>query len=171
MAILMDSSMGLFNTDPFNFELQHLQTHDHPCFIYENIEEWQAFITTYINLGIEQNEKCLYIYDTHTARQVRDPLRESGLQLNQLESSGQLAIIHGSKIYLKGGTFEPEQMRAFLINATEKALTEGYTGLRVTGESEWVLQGLPGSAKLLEYESTLNRDVIPPFCLPECLPV
>ncbi|HEU68774.1 MAG TPA: hypothetical protein ENN53_06150 [Candidatus Acetothermia bacterium] len=33
----------------------------------------------------------------------------------------------------------------------------GFTGLRVTGERTWVLRGLPGSERLIEYEALAER--------------
>ena len=60
-------------------------------------------------------------------------------------------------------------MIALLKDETEKALQEGYPALRVTGEMSWALQGIPGSDKILEYESMLNRDFFPLFpCLAIC---
>lgn len=41
--------------------------------------------------------------------------------------------------------------------ATDAALAEGYSALRATGEMTWALAGEPGSERLIEYESMLNR--------------
>jgi len=49
-------------------------------------------------------------------------------------------------------------MISLLITETEKAVAQGYPALRMTGEMTWVLRGLPGSERLLEYEAKLNRD-------------
>ncbi len=48
---------------------------------------------------------------------------------------------------LREGVFNPEAMVSFLRAETNKALAEGYTALRLTGELT-ALQGLPGSARL-----------------------
>jgi len=70
---------------------------------------------------------------------------------------------------LREGTFDPDRMIALLISETEKALSEGYPALRVTGEMTWVLGGLPGSDRLLEYEARLNTEVFPKYpCLAIC---
>jgi hypothetical protein len=39
----------------------------------------------------------------------------------------------------------------------DRALAEGYTALRATGEMTWALAGEPGSERLIEYESRVNE--------------
>ena len=48
-------------------------------------------------------------------------------------------------------------MIQLLGEETDKALAEGYTALRATGEMTWALAGEPGSERLVEYESRLNH--------------
>jgi PAS domain S-box-containing protein len=70
---------------------------------------------------------------------------------------------------MKNGYFDPDRVIAFLNAESQQALDSGYTALRITGERDWVERSLPGSAKLMEYEARLNRDVLPQFpCLGIC---
>ncbi|MCX6377494.1 MAG: MEDS domain-containing protein, partial [Armatimonadetes bacterium] len=58
---------------------------------------------------------------------------------------------------------------SLLISETEKAVSEGYPALRVSGEMTWILRDDPGSERLIEYESKLNRDLFPKYpCLAVC---
>lgn len=50
-----------------------------------------------------------------------------------------------------------------LINETEKAISEGYPSLFITGEMTWVLKGIEGSERLIEYESRLNEEFFGKF--------
>lgn len=74
--------------------------------------------------------------------------------------SGQLSLITASDSYLKDGEFDPERMIRMLDLETEKAINEGFSALRVTGEMSWALRNCPGSGRLIEYEVKLN-DFIP----------
>ncbi len=47
-------------------------------------------------------------------------------------------------------------MIALLAETQKEALEQGYDGLKVTGEMTWVLEGVRGSEKVIEYESKLN---------------
>ncbi len=70
--------------------------------------------------------------------------------------------------YVRGGSFDPAGMISLLREETEKAAAEGYPCLRVTGEMSWALRGLPGSERLIEYESELNRFFPGSRCLALC---
>jgi PAS domain S-box-containing protein len=154
------------SVDLFTEELRRLKLHDRVCFIYENSWEWQLFISTFIRIGLERGEKCYYVFDTHTARQIRNTLKAGGVDVASAETSGKLVILHGNKVYMVDGVFDIDRMTARMIEGAGEAIAEGYTGLRITGETEWVLQQLPASEKLLECEAKLDRDFFPQYpCL------
>ena len=149
--------------------LHTLKPHDHLCLIYETEEEWYSAAISFIAGGLQRNEKCVYVVDTHTADQICIFLRGKEVDVDAALNSGQLAILHETEAYTKDGVFDPDKMIALLIEETEKALSEGYSALRVTGEMSWALRGHPGSEALLEYEAKLNRDFFPYYpCVAIC---
>ena len=149
--------------------LESLQPHDHLCLIYESHEDWAKAAIPFIAIGIRNREKCIYVVDTHTAEEVRQYLKEEGIDVEQTEKEGQFIILNETQAYTREGSFDPDRMIKLLISETEKALSEGYPALRVTGEMTWVLRGHPGSDKLLEYESKLNSDFFPKYpCVAIC---
>ena len=138
-------------------------------FFYDSSEEWEDFIVNFVKSGLESSERCVYIYDTHSGRQIRTVLKAAGLDYQSAESTGQLHFIHGSKITLKDGYFNLEQNLKRLNESCLEARAQGRQGLRVTMETEWILQGLPGSEKLREFETGLNEFLKPEFrCLFIC---
>jgi PAS domain S-box-containing protein len=149
--------------------VEGLKPHDHLCLIYESQEEWRAAMIPFLEMGLRRGEKCIYIVDARTARQVRRYLRQEGVDVTAVEASGQLSVLPGGRAYMQGGTFHPDRMIALLKTETEKALAEGYPALRVTWEMSWALRGHPGSERLLEYEAKLNRDFFSSYpCLAIC---
>ncbi|MBU7048254.1 MAG: PAS domain S-box protein [Theionarchaea archaeon] len=149
--------------------LKKLNPHDHLCLVYDTEEEWYSAIITFIALGLERNEKCIYVVDTHTANQICDYLREEGINVDAVEASGQLVILHETEAYTRDGVFDPDKMIALLAEETKKAISEGYSALRVTGEMSWALRGHPGSEAIIEYEAKLNMDFFPHYpCLAIC---
>ncbi|HBE44304.1 MAG TPA: hypothetical protein DDW17_02325, partial [Deltaproteobacteria bacterium] len=164
---------------PLKAMLQDLKPHDYLCLIYESHNEWKKTVIPFITIGLKNKEKCIYIGNTHTAREVRKQLKKEGIDAKKAEASGQLAILDERETYIKKGSFDPDlsacsaqagRMIKFLIRETNEALKEGYTASRVTGEMTWFLNGHPGSERLLEYESKLNRDFFPKYpCLGMCL--
>lgn len=139
------------------YKIEKLKPGDHLCCIYKTDKEHKAVITPYIRFGLENNEKVFYIVDSYTSETVLDYLREDGIEVNHYLESGQLALLTVNESYMKEGIFDPDNMIDMLSHETKKALKEGYSALRVTGEMSWALRGLPGSERLIEYETKLNQ--------------
>lgn len=158
-----------FFSDKLPDLIKELKPHDHLCLIYESRDEWLETIVPFILSGLERGEKCIYVVDANTADEMRMIFQETGLDLDKIESSGQFSIIHERDAYTREGFFDPDLMIALLIEETEKALAEGYSALRVTGEMSWALRDYSGVDRVLEYEASLNRDFFPRYrCLAIC---
>jgi len=139
--------------------LKQLKPTDHICLVYETEDEWKSAVIPFIALGLERGEKCVYVADAHTPDQVWATLSEQGIDVEIARSSGRLVILDQSEAYAPDGSFDPGRTIARLIKVTKKALAEGYPALRVTAERSWSLRGQPGSEKLLEFETRLNREL------------
>ncbi len=135
----------------------NLKPGDHLCCLYETEEEHREIITPFLRQGLERGEKVIYIVDAHTADTVLGYLRDDGVDVETFLARGQLSIVTRDEAYLRGGVFDPDAMIAFLRSTMEIALAEGYPAIRASGEMTWALRGLPGSERLIEYESKLNH--------------
>ena len=130
---------------------------DHYCGIYRTDEDQRTIIIDFVRDGIARNEKMFYLVNLQTAEQLRATLSAAGIEVDKLVDKGQLVIMTAKEAYLRDGQFDPDKMIKLLGDETEKALAEGYTALRATGEMTWALAGEPGSERLVEYESRLNH--------------
>jgi len=125
-------------------------------------------LAPFLRQGLERGEKVLYIIDAHAAETVVRYLEEEGVNTGVYLASGQLSILTYDETYTREGTFDPERMIALLRDETERALSEGYSALRATGEMTWALRGLPGSQHLIRYEALLNEFFRDSECLAIC---
>jgi PAS domain S-box-containing protein len=148
--------------------LENLRPGAHLCCLYGTEEEHRAVLAPYLRRGLEQGEKTLYIVEAHTAETILGYLSNEGLLVEQFLKSGQFAILTRTEAYMRQGFFDPEAMITLLKAETKKALAQGYTALRVTGEMTWALRGLPGSERLIEYEIKLNEFFPGSRCLAIC---
>jgi hypothetical protein len=140
-----------------DLSIANMKAGDHFCGIYRTDEDHRTLVMDFIRHGIERNEKIFYIVNLQTAAQLKATLASGGVDAESLVQKGQLIILTAKDAYLKEGEFDPDKMITLLRAETEKALEEGYLALRVTGEMTWALAGEPGSERLVEYESKLNR--------------
>jgi PAS domain S-box-containing protein len=134
-----------------------LQPGDHLCCMYMTEKEHRAILAPFIRTGLERGDKVLYIVDVPTAEKLFASLEEEGLNTSAYLSSGQLFVAESRKTYIRQGHFDPDSMLELLSRKTDKALKQGFKTLRVTGEMSWVLRGLPGSERLMEYEVKLHK--------------
>jgi hypothetical protein len=143
--------------EPILPSIARMHSGDHYCGIYRTDEDHRAIIVDYIRQGVAKHEKMFYIVNIQTASQLKATLAAANIAVDELVDSGQLVILTAKEAYLKDGQFDPDKMIKLLGEETEKALAEGYSALRATGEMTWALAGEPGSERLVEYESRLNE--------------
>lgn len=149
-------------------ELTDFVPGDHLCSLYDREEEHRELVTSFLRLGLARNEKIFYLTDLHTSDAILDYLRSSGLQVGSYLARGQLNILSASDVYINDGAFDPGRMIALIQHEIQHALTEGYAGLRCSGEMDWSLGNFPGSERLIEYEVWLDRFLRASKCLTLC---
>ena len=137
-------------------ELAKLKQGDHICLIYENSAEQMACTIPFLNEGLARDERCLYIADDRTALAIAQTLAATGTDVAQEQERGALRILTKQDTYLTGGKFDPHTMIEFLRSARTQALTDGFSGLRLTAEMSWALGAEIGCNRLIEYEVLLN---------------
>src|SRR5574340_1079350 len=137
--------------------LRQLKPHDHLCSIYEDPQEHFAVAVPFIRIGLEKHEKCLYITETAYLDTVQAALRAGGVDVGAAMDSGALTLTTKDQTYMRNATFDPDWMFTFWHEAAEDAQREGFSSLRATGETEWVVRGGPGMERWMEYESRLTR--------------
>lgn len=132
--------------------------HKHLALIYDNQEEQLNFIVPFLRLGLERGEKGVYIVDDSKPETVIAAMERHGINVEAATASGALSIITKYEAYLKNGDFDPDWMIDFLAKAVEDAKTEGFEGVRASGEMTWAL-GPSGDAhgRLLEYECKVDK--------------
>lgn len=156
-------------------KIEDLKPGDHICRIYDSKEEHKAVLLPFLRHGLERGEKILYITDRDGYKIILNCLRDEpsggaghGFDVESYLDGGQLSILASDYVYLRGGSFEPDRMIDLLRNEEVRALKEGYSALRITGELSWALRGLADFNLLFEYEAKLNDFFHGSKCLGVC---
>ncbi|WGI18014.1 MEDS domain-containing protein [Methanonatronarchaeum sp. AMET-Sl] len=137
--------------------LADLELGSHLCCVYSDREVSLSQISLFVVSGLERGEKCLYVADDRSKKDIVEFIDEQGVGVEGYLETGQLEFLTGKESYLKDGYFDPDEMIDMIESEESKALDEGYNGLRITGEMTWVLSDLPGTERLMEYEMKLNE--------------
>jgi hypothetical protein len=148
--------------------ISELGSGDHVACIYESEEEHRQVMTPFIRSGLERKEKVLYITDVRTEDCILEYLADDGIDAERYVKQGQLAFAPATDTYLQDGFFDPEGMLALAQSETDRALEEGYAGMRYTSEPTWVLREPPGSDRFMEYEARLNEFFHEKKCMALC---
>jgi signal transduction histidine kinase len=146
-------------TTPLIAALEQLGPHDHFCSIYESPEEHYAVAIPFIKIGLDRGEKCFYIADDGMIDDVCQAMESEGIDVERATASNALVLATKEQAYLERGSFNPDWMFKFWKDATEFAMSEGFSALRATGETEWVLRGGYGLERWMEYECRLAHAI------------
>src|SRR5438105_4664538 len=153
---------------PLIAALKQLGPHDHLCSIYENQQEHLAVAISFIQVGLSRGEKCVCIADDEKLRDIREALQAQGIDVDRAVASKSLVWATKEQAYLKRGSLELDWMFSFWKEATELAISEGFSALRAIDEREWVLKGTLGLEGSMEHESRLTHSLSQSKCLALC---
>jgi hypothetical protein len=129
----------------------------HVCMIFESEEQRRDVAAEYVAAGIRGRERVRYFADRTPPELVRGWIAARGIAVPEAEASGAFAVVSASAAYCAGGSHAPEPTVAAVKTGYQVAAAGGFVASRVCGEMSWVLRGLPGSERFLEYEALLNR--------------
>jgi hypothetical protein len=136
--------------------LETLKLGDHAILLYRSRTEQFDSVIPYVRLGLARKERCLYIAGDTSVSEVITRLEQAGINVVAAERARQLIIAPPEGTYLKDGIFEPERMVEGLKEEVERALADGFAGLRGSGELGWAA-GLPSALlRLYEYEALFD---------------
>src|SRR5215813_13660768 len=106
----------------------------HACHFYKNRDELIAALVPYFVAGLSANERCLWITAAPLpAREALDELRAAWPDADRAIDSGKLRIRDFDEWYASIGQSKGHDVVQLWLGEEERALEEGFSGLRVTG--------------------------------------
>lgn len=140
-------------------QIRDLAPGRHICLLYQTFEEQMAVITPYFAEGLKSGQRCFYVSHDRTTEQVKAGLAHAGLDCDAAVAAGALEFFTAEETYLRGGSFDPGDMFVLLRDSQARALADGFSGTRSTGELTWALQVGLSHQELLDYENRLNVEL------------
>ncbi len=136
--------------------MENLHAGDHAALFYRTRTEQFAAIVPFMAIGLERNERCLYIVSDNSIAMVIHEMEKGGIDVEGAMKSGALTISTKHDTYLRHGIFEPAKMTEDLCDEVKKSIGMGYTAFRAAGEMSWALSLPFALSQLSDYELKLH---------------
>ena len=136
--------------------VEQLRPTNHLIFVYDSPEAKYNVLFNYLKAGLEKGEAVVYVASEENPTQIREAIKRFGIEVEKFEKAGALQVLRYEDIYIKDGEFDIATTINSWKKLYNKALKNGFKGLRVTGETAWFFKRriIP---ELIEYEKTLHR--------------
>lgn len=131
----------------------------HIIYVYNDDYERKHTISQFLEQGLNQNEKVLYLVSDISTDEMRKELLELGVDVDKKQDDFDLA--EGHHTFCPNHYFSGEFMLGIVGNYYDEAIRQGYDGARGAGEMSWALvEGRSTVPDLLEYEANLNKILV-----------
>jgi serine phosphatase RsbU (regulator of sigma subunit)/PAS domain-containing protein len=111
----------------------------HFCQFYKNKEDLVDILVPYFKAGLENNEFCMWITSEPLNEfEAEVALRDAVPDLDWYMERDQIEIIPHTKWYLKDGVFESQRVLDGWVKKLDDAMTRGFDGLRLSGNTFWL---------------------------------
>jgi hypothetical protein len=128
----------------------------HMCHFYREREDLVAALVPFFVAGLSNRERCIWITaEPLVAADARGELEKAGLNVEAAIRSGSLTIMDYSEFYLKAAGMKSTQVAELWLAEEDHALSQGYNGLRITGNASFVSpETWPD---FMDYEEVVHR--------------
>jgi hypothetical protein len=131
-----------------------LGPHDHGCLVYAEDATLVAAGMSYLREGLEQGQRAMYVGSVSTARMRRhlEPLGD----VDDLLRTGRLQLVSLGETYPRNG-IDPDEQAGVYNEAIDRALADGFTGLRTFADATLLAATREQAARFLPWEARADR--------------
>ena len=137
-------------------QISALKQGEHLCSVYETTSEMMTQAVPYLKHGLLSGEQCIYVADENTNETVLSNLRNGGIDTDRAVEERHL-LLWNRHDYKPAGPFDREVMFNFVQGNVDKAVAQGFSGLRLAVEMTWAPNAGVTLQDLVTWESLLNR--------------
>src|SRR5438128_8202887 len=131
----------------------------HFCHFYETRDDLLETLLPFFKAGLEAGEFCAWVVsEPLTEEEVWQTLDRAVPGLDRYVSDQSVEVLKARDVYLAGGEIDLHRITSNWSAKLERALSRGYQGIRVSGNTAWLEQ--KQWRDFMEYEAELNRGII-----------
>jgi len=135
-----------------------MQAKDHTILFYTNRQDKRDVLFTYLKTGIESGKAGIYVASDESVDEIRQALKEFGIDADQCEKTHALRIVDYREWYIIRKDFEISRVFSLWAKSYREALDKGFKGLRVAGEMSCFFKHHMLN-ELIVYERALHREL------------
>jgi sugar-specific transcriptional regulator TrmB len=143
-------------SDKVSHFVGELKPRDHIIFVYQSQEAKHSVLFSYLKAGLEKGEAAAYVASEETPSQIREAMKQFGINVEECEKTNALKILGYTDIYLINGKFDIKTIMSKWSKLHDEAVVRGFKGLRVTGEMSCFFEHNLVE-QLVAYERSLHR--------------
>ena len=111
----------------------------HICYFYQKKEDLMDILIPYIKMGLTENQACVWITSEDlNEKEAKKKLKSEIENFNKFLKKGQIEILPYSEWYFKDGEFNFQRVLDGWVQKYNYALSRGFNGIRVTGNTAWL---------------------------------
>jgi len=136
--------------------IDHIPYGIHMCHFYRERKDLVEALVPFFIAGLHNNERCIWITaEPLDGAGAKLELQRAGLDVDAAIRSGALTIQDYSEFYLKAQGMKSSQVAELWLAEEERALEQGYSGLRITGNASFLTpETWPD---FMDYEEVVHR--------------
>ncbi|WP_336022720.1 MEDS domain-containing protein [Halobellus salinisoli] len=135
----------------------HPPSHEHSVLIHEAEAEVVDGVISFFREGLESDKQCIYVGGEERHQSITEGLVEGGIDVITRIGSGDLLFRLPDHIYLENSEFDSVRTVDLLEELIDTALSEGYNGVCIAGETSWITDSDVDLDEWREYERRMNR--------------
>jgi hypothetical protein len=127
----------------------------HACHFYADRAELVAVLVPYCIAGLRGNERCLLVTAPPLpASEAIQELRAAWVGIDEAIQTGALRVLDFDQWYASSGELKGLEVVQVWLEEEERALAEGYSGLRIAGNTSFLTP--EDWATFMEYEEAVS---------------
>jgi len=146
----------------------------HFCQFYQTKQDLIDILVPYFKAGLENNEFCMWVTsEPLDVEEAKGALRKAIPEIDAYLEKGQIEIIPYIYWYVKEGSFDSQRVLNGWIEKLNRALADGYDGLRLSGNIFWLEKKYWNS--FVDYEEEIDSIIgnysmiaLCTYCLERC---
>ena len=128
---------------------------EHACCRFASAEDRRLLTIALVRDAVRRHNKIVYLCPDGVEDAIASLDRLDDIVMEALQS-GQMEVRPAYPVHLPDRVFDAERMLGFLRGEHERARSEGYAGLSITGDMSWALANPADHEALGDYEQALS---------------